>query len=63
MFSPVQSSKAPQKSLLVFGSMQAPPQFTVSAGHSSVQAPSAQTWFSGQRTPAFAPSQSPDAPQ
>ena len=60
---PVQSPVAPQYALFVVGSMHFPPQLTSPATHVSWQLPFVHTLPLGQAVPAFAPVQSPEAPQ
>jgi hypothetical protein len=59
----VQSPDAPQWFPSLFGSTQVPPQATSFAGQVVAQIPAAQTWPEPQAAPAFAPVQSPEAPQ
>jgi hypothetical protein len=62
-FAAAQSPEAPQYRRFVWGSTQLPPQLTVPAEHSTLHAPSLHTWPVGHTAPAFAPAQSPVAPQ
>jgi len=60
---PWQSACAPQKTLLVLGSMQLPPHATSPGGQVSAHVPPEQTWPGWHWVPAFMPAQFALAPQ
>jgi hypothetical protein len=60
---PMQSPLAPQKSRLLAGWMQVPPQLICVPPQDTWQSPAEQTWPAGQMFPSLAPVQSPEAPQ
>ena len=62
-FAPLQSPLAPQYCRLVCGSVHAPPQVTCPAAHDTAHTPLVHTCPDGHIEPAFAPAQSPEAPQ